>query len=50
LLTGSTALRFTATGTPLADETAWLTTDNVRSEIATIQRSQEVLKVLSLYA
>jgi hypothetical protein len=40
LLTGSTALRFTATGVPLADESARLTADNVRNEVVTIHRSQ----------
>jgi hypothetical protein len=57
LLTGSTALRFTATGVPLgarriqilADESACLKTDNVRNELVTIHRSQEMLKMMSLY-
>jgi hypothetical protein len=35
--------------TNFADESACLTADNVRNEVATIHRSQEVLKVLSLY-
>jgi hypothetical protein len=44
--------RFTAgwkAHTNFADESAWLTADNVRSEAVTILRSQEELKMLSLY-
>jgi hypothetical protein len=51
-----TALRFTATGAPpavartnFADESVCLLPDNVRNEVVTIHRSQEVLKMLSLY-
>jgi hypothetical protein len=33
--------------TNFADESAWLTADNVRKEVVTIHRSQEVLKMLS---
>jgi hypothetical protein len=32
-----------------ADESACLTPNNVRNEVVTIHRSQEVLKMLSLY-
>jgi hypothetical protein len=35
--------------TNFADESACLTTDNVRNEVVTIHRSQEMLKILSLY-
>jgi hypothetical protein len=35
--------------TNFADESASLTADNVRNEVVTIHRSQEVLKMLSLY-
>jgi hypothetical protein len=35
--------------TNFADESACLTADNVRNEVVTIHRSQEVLKMLSLY-
>jgi hypothetical protein len=36
--------------TNFADESACLTADNVRNEVVIIHRSQEVLKMLSLYA
>jgi hypothetical protein len=35
--------------TTFADESACLTTDNVWNEVIKIHRSQEVLKMLSLY-
>jgi hypothetical protein len=35
--------------TNFADESACLTTDSIRNEVVTIHRSQEVLKMLSLY-
>jgi hypothetical protein len=58
LITGSTALCFMVTcALPtarrvlfFADESASLPADNVRNEVVTIQRSQEVLKMLPLYA
>jgi hypothetical protein len=51
LLTGSTALRFTATGAPtrLTDESVCLAADNVRNDVVTVHRSQEVLRMLPLY-
>jgi hypothetical protein len=35
--------------TNFADESACLLADNVRNDVVTIHRSQEVLKMLSLY-
>jgi hypothetical protein len=35
--------------TNFADESACLKADNVRNEVVTIHRSQEMLKMLSLY-
>jgi hypothetical protein len=35
--------------TDFSDESLCLLTDNVRNEVVTIDRSQEVLKMLSLY-
>jgi hypothetical protein len=45
-------LRFTAKGAPQAnfsDESVFLMADKFRSEVVIIHRSQEVLKMLSLY-
>jgi hypothetical protein len=53
LMTASMALHFTApcceAHTNFANESACLTADNVQNEVITIHRSQEVLKLLSLY-
>jgi hypothetical protein len=49
-----TALRFTATGAPTAytnfdDESICLFADNVRNELVTVHRTQEMLKILPIY-
>jgi hypothetical protein len=51
LLTGSTVTGAACreAHTNFADESAYLTTDNIRNEVVTIHRSQKMLKMLSLY-